>query len=288
MLASTCGSLYEPGIRLLTLTGPPGIGKTSLSLEIGRNCLANFPDGVFFVSFAALDDPALLAPAVTQALDYVLDGNLSAERVLSQGIGNKEMLLVLDNCEHLVEGAAQLAAHLLATCPRLKILATSRESLRVPGEWLFAVPTLELPAGYNSGRSSPALRLFIEAAPGRHAPVLNSPPKISPSSPRSAPVWMACLLAIELIAARMRLFSPRELLERLAKSFVLSVDGARTVSPRHKTLGGTIGWSYNLLGPQERRFLRHWGFSRAVSRSKRLARSAGPRTLGRSKNLSNH
>ena len=130
--------------RLVTLTGAGGIGKTRLSIEAARAALSEFPDGVFFVALAPLptDDSNLIARTVVQALGFVEVGNLPAEQQLREGIGNKRMLLVLDNCEHLIGGVAALASDLLSACPHIKIIATSRESLRIPGEWLYAVPTL--------------------------------------------------------------------------------------------------------------------------------------------------
>jgi predicted ATPase len=137
--------LEKPDIRLVTLIGPPGIGKTRLSIESARAALPDFPDGVFFVPLAPLGDPSLIALTIIQALGYVEKGNFSSTKQLIEGIGEKQMLIVLDNCEHLIEEIASLASELLSACSRLKILVTSRESLRVPGEWLYPLPALEHP-----------------------------------------------------------------------------------------------------------------------------------------------
>jgi transcriptional regulator with XRE-family HTH domain len=137
--------LEKADIRLVTLIGPPGIGKTRLSIESARAALPDFPDGVFFVPLAPLDDPSLIALTIIQALGYVEKGNFSSTKQLIEGIGEKQMLIVMDNCEHLIEEIASLASELLSACSRLKILVTSRESLRVPGEWLYPLPALEHP-----------------------------------------------------------------------------------------------------------------------------------------------
>ncbi len=165
------------------------------------------------------------------------------------------MLLVLDNCEHLIERAALLVSTLLPACPRLKILATSREALRVPGEWQIPVPALGLPAqsvDLASASDFPALTLFAERARAARPDFRLTPENIQA-------VLSICTqldglpLAIELIAARMRIMSPQTLLERMTSQFVLSADGMRAVSARQKTLKNAIGWSYDSLSAEERR-----------------------------------
>ncbi len=173
------------------------------------------------------------------------------------GIGDKQLLLVLDNCEHLIEDIAPLVSDLLKICPRLRILATSREGLRIPGEWLFSVPALEMPKAASTLNLEtvsrfPAMILFAERARAVY-------PDFTLNAENIQPVAAICArldglpLAIELIAARVRLMSPQALLERLTESFVLSADGRRAVSARHKTLGEAIGWSYDFLSPEEQR-----------------------------------
>jgi transcriptional regulator with XRE-family HTH domain len=228
--------LEKADIRLVTLIGPPGIGKTRLSIESARAALPDFPDGVFFVPLAPLDDPSLIALTIIQALGYVEKGNFSSTKQLIEGIGEKQMLIVLDNCEHLIEEIASLASELLSACSRLKILVTSRESLRVPGEWLYPLPALEhptenSPVDLSVSLQFPALTLFAERA---HA--VNPVFALDADNIKTVSTICAQLdglpLAIELIAARIRLISPETLLERLNDQFILSADGVRAVPVR--------------------------------------------------------
>ena len=249
--------LSNPAIRLVTLMGPPGMGKTRLSIEAARTVLADFPDGVFFVALAPLHDSSLLAATIAQSLGYVETKNVSIGEQLKEGIGDKQLLLVLDNCEHLIEDVASLTAELLSDCFGLKVLSTSRESLRIPGEWVYPVPALEVP-GANSwidiekASEFPALTLFAERAravdPGFRLDANN----IQVISSICAQVD-GLPLAIELMAARMRLMTPQALLEQLNKRFILSADGMRSPSTRQKTLQDAIAWSYNLLSETEQR-----------------------------------
>lgn len=161
--------LSSPTIRLVTLIGPPGIGKTQLSIESARAALSDFPDGVFFVALAPLDDPSLISQTIAHSLGYVGATKISTGEQLKEGIGDKQLLLVLDNCEHLIEDVASLASGLLEACIRIKMIATSRETLRIPGEWLYAVPAFDLPAhteftDVSSAAIHPALTLFSERA----------------------------------------------------------------------------------------------------------------------------
>jgi len=249
--------LSKEDIRLVTLIGPPGIGKTRLSIESARASLSDFADGAFFVALASLDDPSLIASAIAQALGYVGATNISTIEQLKEGIGDKHMLLVLDNCEHLIEDVSSLASGLLSACPRLKILTTSRESFRIPGEWLYPVPAFDIPEdsssiNLESASTFPALILFAERARAvRPDFVLNT------DNIQTVTTICAHLdglpLVIELIAARMRLISPQALRERLSGQFVLTADGMRAASERQKTLSHAIGWSYNLLSAEEQK-----------------------------------
>ena len=249
--------LSSPKIRLVTLVGPPGIGKTRLSIEVARAALQDFPDDVFFVALAPLEDPNLIASAVAQALGYVGAKNVSTTEQLKEGIGDKQMLLVLDNCEHLIENVAPLASELLSACPQLKILATSRESLRIPGEWLYAVPAFDLPTenaslDVESASEYPALKLFAERARAVRSDFSLNADNIETIAEICARLD-GLPLVIELIAARIRLMTPQALLAHLNTQFVLTADGMRAASERQKTLHNAIDWSYKLLPPEEQK-----------------------------------
>jgi predicted ATPase/DNA-binding XRE family transcriptional regulator len=249
--------LARDDIRLVTVMGPPGIGKTRLSIEAARAVLTDFPEGVFFAALAPLEDPALIAMTIARALGYVGAQNTSTEEQLKEGIGNKRVLIVLDNCEHLIEDVAWIVSILLSGCPRLTILTTSRESLRIPGEWLYPVPALDLPvldsiSDFESVSSSPALALFVERARAVR-------PGFRLNSQNIEALLAICArldglpLAIELMAARMRMMSPEVLLERMDNRMILSADGMRAPSPRQKTLQNAIDWSYSLLSVEEQK-----------------------------------
>ena len=249
--------LLRADIRLVTLIGPPGIGKTRLSIESARTALPDLPAGVFFVALAPLSNPSLIAVMIAQALGYVGARNNSTDEQLKEGIGDKQMLIMLDNCEHLIEDVASLTSGLLSACSRLKILATSRESLRIPGEWLYPVPAFDVPqenssVNLDNASNFPALTLFAERARAvRPDFVLNS------ENIKTVSAICAHLdglpLVIELMAARTRLMSPQALLERMNDQFILSADGMRAASARQKTLQNAISWSYNLLSEEEQK-----------------------------------
>jgi predicted ATPase/DNA-binding XRE family transcriptional regulator len=247
--------LLNNEIRLVTLIGPPGIGKTRLSIEAARTTFPHFQDGVFFVSLAPLEDPTLLAITIAQALGFTGIGNFSTAEQLIEGIGKKQMLLVLDNCEHLIEQVASLISDFLSACSSLKILATSRESLRVSGEWLYPVPTFDTPTETSAidvemAANFPALMLFAERARAVQ-------PDFMLDSKNIQTVSAICThldglpLAIELIAPRIRVMSLEDLLARLKDQFLLFGGDIRAASARQQTLQNAISWSYNLLSAEE-------------------------------------
>src|SRR5918994_1232924 len=242
--------LCGEGVRLLTLTGPGGIGKTRLGLQVAADLLDEFEDGVFFVSLATLTDPALAASAIAEPLGVAEAGDQPLEEGLKDYLRGKELLLLLDNFEQVL-GAAPLVGELLSACPTLKVLATSRSVLRVYGEQEYPVPSLELP---RPGRLPPidrlsqyeAVRLFIERAKAAR-------PDFSVTNENAPAVAEICArldglpLAIELAAARIKLLTPRAMLERLGSRMKLLRGGSRDLPERQRTLRGTIEWRFALL-----------------------------------------
>jgi predicted ATPase/Tfp pilus assembly protein PilF len=228
-----------------------------LSVTSAQEVLHQFPDGAFFVALAPLEDPSLIALTIVQTLEFTEAEFKSPLERLRDGISGKQMLLVLDNLEHIIDGAASLVSDLLSICLRLKILTTSREALRVPGEWLYPVPPLSVPERTELQSKAveeiaqySALTLFAERARAIR-------PDFTLNIDNIQAVANICSqldglpLAIELISARIRLMSPQTLLAKLTDQFVLSADGMRTVSARQKTLHNAIRWSYNLLSSEE-------------------------------------
>lgn len=247
----------NPDTRLVTLVGPPGIGKTRLSLAVARASLSEFTDGVFFVGLAPLEDPNLVALTVAQTLGFVETPDRSPSEQLKHEIGDKHILVILDNVEHVLDTTAILVSDLLSACPRLKILTTSREAIRSPGEWLYPVPALDIPTPRElqsmdrdglSGFS--AIKLFAERG---HA----VRPDFKLNADNISAVTAICSqldglpLAIELIAARVRWMSAQTLLSQLTDQLVLSADGMRAVPARQKKMLNAIGWSYNSLPENE-------------------------------------
>jgi predicted ATPase/class 3 adenylate cyclase len=242
-------------VRLLTLTGTGGIGKTRLGLQVAAELLDEFEDGVFFVELAPITDPALVASAIAEVLGVVEAGDQPLEESLKDYLSSKELLLVSDNFEQVL-GAAPLVGDLLSECPKLKVLATSRSVLRVYGEQEYPVPPLELPC---PGRLPPidrlsqyeAVRLFIERAKA-------AKPDFSVTDANAPAVAEICArldglpLAIELAAARIKLLTPSAMLERLGSRLKLLRGGARDLPERQRTLRGTIEWSHALLEEGER------------------------------------
>jgi predicted ATPase/DNA-binding SARP family transcriptional activator/DNA-binding CsgD family transcriptional regulator len=242
--------------RLLTLTGAGGCGKTRLALEVARSLVGAYPDGVWFVELAPFSEGALVAQAVAAALGVQEQPERSLTDTLAEFLRAKRALLVVDNCEHLVDAVAILADTLLNSSLHLRVLATSRESLNVEGELNWLVPSLSAPslgpsqtveelAGYES------VRLFVERACHR-SPAFSLTPENAHSVARICERLDGIPLAIELAAARVGL-SVEQIATRLDDSLGLLTTGSRTVSPRQRTLRGTLDWSYELLSEDERR-----------------------------------
>jgi predicted ATPase/DNA-binding winged helix-turn-helix (wHTH) protein len=245
--------------RLVTLVGPGGIGKTRLSREVARHLLPRFADGVWVAELAPLSDPGLVPATVATALGVEVSGGAGSMERLANALGRKQLMLVLDNCEHVVDAAAQTAEALLRGNPATRVIATSREPLRVEGERVFPVPPLAVPNESNPGSEDPlrygSVRLFVERARAVE-------PRFSLDERVTAAISAICRrldgipLAIELAAVRSSVLGIEELASRLDASFDLLAGGRRMALPRHRTLRATLDWSYGLLPEIERMILR--------------------------------
>lgn len=243
------------GHRLVTLTGPAGAGKTRLALHIATAETAAFPDGVRFVDLAPVE-AGLVGDTLARALGVVPQPGWPLVDLLREVVGPTACLLVVDNCEHVIGRVAELVADLLAVGRRLRVLATSREPLRVPGEVSYPVPPLAVPPADVAPRADAvhdfdAVRLFAERA-------ASASPGFALTDDNAASVAALCQrldglpLAIELAASQVRSFSPADLVRHLDRRFELLSSGARTATTRQRTLRGALDWSYELLDTDER------------------------------------
>ncbi len=244
------------GSRLLTLTGAGGSGKTRLAIQATTELLDAFPDGVWWVELAALSDPQLVLQVVAKVLGVRPAPNQPLAEALIDFLRSRRLLLVLDNCEHLVAACAQLAATLLSVCPHLQILTTSREALGLTGEITWPVPPLAVPEPQPLPLLKPLLQfegiqLFMERG-------MAVKPDFDLTLQNAPVVVKICRhldgipLALELAAARVKVLPVEQLADRLNDRFNLLTQGSRTELPRHQTLRATIGWSYELLTEPER------------------------------------
>jgi predicted ATPase/class 3 adenylate cyclase len=249
-------ALVTTGSRLVTVIGPGGVGKTRLAGAVALDLVEQFPHGVYFVDLSDVGEAELVVASIARVLGVPLEGDESAVGDVADQIGEKQMLLVLDNFEHVL-GAAVAVAGLLQQCPRLHVLVTSRVLLELRDEHAYALPPMGLPQGTSlvEVRDSEAVQLFVA-----RARLVGENFRLTDEN--AAAVADVCRLldglplAIQLAAARTRLFSPRALAGRLADSLRLLTSGTQDVPSRHRTLRATLDWSYALLSEAERRFFR--------------------------------
>ena len=256
------GWLADPGIRLMTLTGPGGVGKTRMALELARSAASEGHARVTFVPLAAIREPALVAPAVAEAVGLADTTALDLPKRVRIACGDRPTLLVLDNFEQVLE-AAPLLAELLSSVASLRLLATSRAALHVRGEREFVVGPLRLdidPDATSSadGAHAPAVRLFVER-------VRDVQPDFRLTPANDAIVAAICRrldalpLALELAAPWMKVLTPEDLLQRLEQDALFSAAMPRDLPARQQTMNATVAWSYQLLDPDEQRAFRRFG-----------------------------
>jgi len=240
--------------RLITLTGPGGVGKTRLSIKVGEQVLGEYGHGIWLAELASLSDPILLPQTIASLFDITIQSNTPIIELLINFLRAKTLLLILDNCEHLLDACAQLTDTLLKNCPGLKILATSREALGITGEAAYDVPSLRLPDLHqvvDKFREYESVRLFEERAGLAQL-------DFTLTMENASSVAQICHrldgipLAIELAAVHVNLFSPEQIAARLNESFQLLTGGSRTALPRQQTIRASIEWSWNLLPDSER------------------------------------
>jgi predicted ATPase/DNA-binding NarL/FixJ family response regulator len=251
--------LLDEAAPLLTLTGPGGIGKTRLALAVAQEVATAFADGLAWVDLASLRDASLVPTIVATTLGLVPVAALTPTEAIVRHLRSRQALLMLDNCEHVLAETAELVARLLATCPALQVVATSRAPLRVRGEQELPVGPLPLPsddASFEALLQSPAVQLFRERAQARR-------PVFTVDASNATAIAALCRqldgipLAIELAAARSNVLSPEALLARMPSRLSLLSYGARDLPARQQTLRHAIAWSYDLLSDEDRRLFRH-------------------------------
>src|SRR6202165_2613873 len=246
--------------RLVSLVGPGGVGKSRLAIRIATDLGRGFAAGAWLIALAEVRDAGLVANAAVAALDLRDQAAAEPLEILVSYLQDKKLLLVLDNCEHLVEAAAQLVAEVLRTAPGVRVITTSREPLQVLGEHVVPVPPLELPPGdetvaLSQLRQNEAVMLFTERAAAASG-------TFELTDSNQAAVVHLCRrldglpLAIELAAVRTRVLTAEQILARLTDGFGLLTGGSRAALPRHQTLRTTIDWSHELLAEDERTLLR--------------------------------
>jgi predicted ATPase/tRNA A-37 threonylcarbamoyl transferase component Bud32 len=247
--------------RLVTLAGPGGCGKTRLAIQVAKDLLVDTPGGTWLVDLAPLRDPTLVAQYIAAAAGVREESGRPIVETLTEAFGAKAMMLVLDNCEHLIGGCAPVARALLEGCPHLRVLATTQEPLGVPGEIVWRIPMLGIPDLGSAGSRTreaigryEAVRLFADRAAGVQ-------PGFQLTEQNAVAIAQICRrldgipLAIELAAARARVLAPDQILARLEDRFRLLTGGSRTALPKQQTLRAAVDWSYELLAPVEKTLL---------------------------------
>jgi predicted ATPase len=257
-VAALTEQLCDGSVRLLTLTGLGGVGKSRLAIEVAGRAAASFPEGVAWVPLAAVTDPSLVVPAVGRAVGLSGVEGLDAAAVVAGALRTARMLLVVDNLEHLLDAVAGLG-ELLENCPGVVLLATSRASLRLRGEQEQLVQPLAVPrqtAGAQAVAASPAGALFVERARAV-APGFDVDEENAADVARLCARLAGIPLALELAAAKVRMLPPALLMTRLVAA--MASGGARDLPSRQRTITATLDWSYDLLGPDEQRLFRRLG-----------------------------
>jgi predicted ATPase/transcriptional regulator with XRE-family HTH domain len=242
--------------RLVTVVGAGGVGKTRIAVQTGSELLDGYPDGVWLIDLAPLSDQTLVPSAVLAALQLPSTTGSALDAVVSH-LKARRLLLILDNCEHVIEAAREVAAGIAQSCPYVRILATSRAALDLPYEWPYGLPSLAAPCvALRSARDAlpySAVALFVDRAVAVNA-------SFALTDDNASDVAEICRrldgipLAIELAAARVKVIAPRQIVQRLDQRFRLLTGGDSGTVPRHQTMTALIGWSYDLLTPREQRF----------------------------------
>ena len=256
-LADVKKLLYDA--HILTLIGPGGTGKTRLSIQLGTELLSQFSDGVWFIELAPLADPALILQTIASVLGVRSQTGMPLENIVNDYLRAKNLLLIFDNCEHLVEASAALADDFLHNAPQVKIIASSREALGIGGETVYRVPSLSSPNQAQVTREAvmgfESVQLFVERASAAN-------PKFHLTDENASHVAQICSrldgipLALELAASRVSAFTPEQIAKRLDDRFKLLTGGSRTALPRQQTLRALIDWSYDILSPDECKLLK--------------------------------